>query len=154
MPDRKQNPERTRRWGLGVAALLGLLLIGGILLARGAVGSGGVPPAFDNGLTLAAAQARAGEMKRPVLAFATADWCGPCQVFKRGALRDAGVRREIVARTVPVYLDVDENKEVAGRLKVFSIPALVIVRDGSPVAKLEGVRSAGEVVAWLKEVAP
>jgi len=93
-------------------------------------------------------------MKRPVLAFATADWCGPCQVFKRGALRDAGVRREIVARTVPVYLDVDENKEVAGRLKVFSIPALVIVRDGSPVAKLEGVRSAGEVVAWLKEVAP
>jgi len=41
MPDRKQNPERTRRWGLGVAALLGLLLIGGILLARGAVGAAG-----------------------------------------------------------------------------------------------------------------
>lgn len=146
--------ERTRRSGLGVALVLGVLLIGGLIFARGMGGGAKIPPAFDNGLTFAAAQERAGEMKRPVLAFATADWCGPCQVFKRGALVDPEVGREIEARTVPVYLDVDENEEVAGRLKVFSIPALLIVRDGAPVARLEGVRSADEVVAWLKEVAP
>lgn len=117
------------------------------------VGHAAVPPAFAYAeQTLAGALIQAKSQNRPVIAFATASWCGPCQVFKRDALADAGVTQSVLAAGVPAYIDVDVDQDGAATLKIFSIPALVALKDGKEVGRMEGVRSASEVTAWLQSV--
>lgn len=141
---------RKRAGSRGALVLVVLLLVGAVLAARGLGGGGsGSPPAFDNGLTLEAGEARSAATGRPVLALASAEWCGPCRVFKRGALADDELNRLIAERTVPVYLDVDKDRAGAGRLGVSAIPALVLMREGRVVSRMEGARPAGEVREWL-----
>ncbi len=141
---------KSRRSGVKRRLLVvALVLVAAVLLGRSFRGNSGVPRAFDNGLTLAAGTARSAESGRPVLAFATADWCGPCLAFKRGALANDELNRMIAELTVPVYLDVDKDAEGSRRLGVRSIPVLVLLRNGEAVARLEGARPAAEVRDWL-----
>lgn len=122
-----------------------------ILWNRPGGGVAPVPPAFEGGLALAQASERARADGRPVLVFATADWCGPCQALKRGALLDAGVSAAIREGFVPVYLDVDANPADAQRLNVQSIPALIVLNAGQEAARLEGAVSTPQLSKWLTE---
>lgn len=150
MTHARDGAARRRAGRRSGVVLVVLLLVGAVLAARGLGGGGsGTPPAFDNGLTLEAGEARSAAMGQPVLALASAEWCGPCRVFKRGALADDELNRLVAERTVPVYLDVDKDRPGAGRLGVSAIPALVLIREGRVIARLEGARPAGEVRQWL-----
>ncbi len=116
------------------------------------------PPAFDSSITLTAAVEQSQADGKPVLALATADWCGPCQHLKRGALTDSEVVAKIKSTTTPVYVDVTDSNDPAAReagrmLRVEGIPALILVRDGEEVSRLVGSRSSAEIIAWLDEFA-
>lgn len=115
------------------------------------IGGGAVMPAvFVNAPhTLTEGLSKAAAEKRTLIAFATASWCGPCQSFKRGALSDAKVMQAMNQAGVPAYIDVDQDQEGAGLLKVFSIPVLIAMKDGKEVGRLEGNQDAGDVVEWL-----
>ena len=69
---------------------------------------------------------------KPVLLDFYADWCGPCKML-------APVLHEIAeenAGTLKVgKINVDEQMELAMRFQVFSIPMLVVFKDGKAVAK-------------------
>lgn len=148
------NPIDTRPSRFGAAITVGMIAVLSVVLVRHFTGAGGTaatPAVFQGTPTLS--QAKASAAGKPVLVFATADWCGPCQIFKRGALRDERVADAVRRLTVPVYLDVDKAKDDAAGLKIFSIPALVLIRDGAPAARLEGVQDAERVVAWLEDAA-
>lgn len=113
-----------------------------------------VPPFFASGATsLDSAISRADAEGKLVYAFATADWCGPCQTFKKGALIDPRVADWIEANAVPVYIDVDKSPGDAQRLNVRPIPASIMLRDGSEVSRIEGVESADTFLAWLEQSA-
>lgn len=115
-----------------------------------------VPPAFDKMQTLDVALARAETSGKPVLAFATADWCGPCQSFKRGALADESVSAFINENVEPAYVDLTNSDdpdaaEAARLLGVQSIPALVLIVDDQEVARLEGGTGASRLMDWLRD---
>ncbi len=113
------------------------------------------PPEFDQTKGLAAALAQSASSGKPVLAFATADWCGPCQSFKRGALAHPKVAQWVREHAIGVYVDVDKHAEDARQLAVFSIPALVLIRpDGSRPSRFEGNRSAEDLLAFLSAAVP
>ena len=118
------------------------------------VGSSSVVPAvFTNQpLTVAAGLAQADAERKTLIAFATASWCGPCQSFKRGTLADHRVASAMRAAGVPAYIDVDKDNDGAAQLKVFSIPALVALRGGKEVGRMEGNRSVPEVLEWLNSL--
>lgn len=125
--------------------------------ARSADGHAPVPAAFEAGLTFDQAVVKSRESGKPVLVFATADWCGPCQSFKRGALSEQAATDAILAATEPVYLDVDDHPEVVRRIatmgaSINGIPTMVLIRDEKAVAHRAGVMSTRELTSWLGEV--
>lgn len=63
-----------------------------------------------------------------------ADWCSPCKALKPvlSELEDAN-------QVKLTLLDVDKNPDLAARLKVASIPKVVVFRDGEEVTSVSGL---------------
>ena len=109
------------------------------------------PAIFAQNLSLPEATKASSESGKPVLVYATATWCGPCQSFKRGALSDPEVESLITSRTLPVYLDIDEHPETASMLGVNSVPRLIVMKDSQILATRVGVMSAEQTKAFITE---
>ncbi len=139
------------------ASWVAVILLG-LFVALRLSGCGGVAPTpelFSDGQTLdGAMEQSAAPGGKPVLAVATADWCPPCQSYKRGALADARVAEAVRARTIPVYVDVDADPDAAAALGVSSIPATYLIVDGAVAASFTGAKGADELLRWIDEHTP
>lgn len=131
--------------------------VAAFVVLRGVLGAGvaPTPPVFEGGpASLRDALARAKEQGKLVFAYATADWCGPCQVFKRTALVDPQVEDFLRRRTVPVYIDIDKAPRDAAALAVMGIPSSnLLTPTGEIVARMEGAYSGAALLRWLKAAA-
>jgi len=109
-----------------------------------------MPVFFGQSFSLDDAMALAEKDDKVVFAYATADWCAPCQQFKRGALSDKRVIDWMQANAVPVYIDIDDNPDDAIRLGVGPIPASFVIAERKIVDSTAGPRSADQFLAWLE----
>lgn len=115
------------------------------------------PAALASGITLNDAIAASATDGKVVFVVAHADWCGPCQTLKRGALADPEVTQWLEANTHSVSLDVTKMdastpewiKEAASSLGISGIPAMVMMRDGKVVSRQVGSMPANKLLAWL-----
>lgn len=96
------------------------------------------------------AQAEAAAAGKLVLAYFTADWCGPCQSMKGTTWADAEVEQSLRDSYVPVKIDVDTQPDIAMQHRIQSIPAFVILSsDGRRVRSTIGYLSSDEMIYWL-----
>ena len=65
--------------------------------------------------------------EKPVLVDFNATWCGPCRMLKPTLDAIAAERSDVTV----VGVDIDENMELAEEYEVFSIPCLVLFKDGA-----------------------
>lgn len=65
-----------------------------------------------------------------------ADWCGPCKAIKNHVEESFDNMR--TSDKIMVYLDVDEQDDVAAYLKIRSLPTLISYRDGMKDQVVEG----------------
>lgn len=135
-----------------VLTIIVLGLIGGILAPKllGLTGHAPVPPAFAESVSLTQAVEQSSQSGKLVLALVTAEWCGPCQMLKRGALTDDRVTAWIQQNAVAVYIETTDNDDDSKALPVRVLPTSVLIRDGKIVSSLEGNASAEKYLAWLK----
>ena len=90
---------------------------------------------------------------KPLVVFATADRCGPCQQFKKDALNDVRVVDRLEqADLLAAHVEVDREPEAARRyLGGTGIPVTYLLRDGEVVASLPGQRDGQTLARWLDE---
>jgi thioredoxin len=92
-----------------------------------------------------------GAVERPGLAVIDfwAAWCGPCRAMAPQFERAALLRPEYRFAKV----DVDAEPAIAGRFGIRSIPTVMILRDGEPVAAEAGLVPAESLVEALDRIA-
>jgi thioredoxin 1 len=78
-----------------------------------------------------------------------ATWCGPCRAMVPQFERAAKLRPQYRFAKV----DVDAEPALAGACAVRSIPTLLVLRDGEPVASQTGVVVAEQLVTALDRIA-
>ena len=81
----------------------------------------------------------------PVLLDFYADWCGPCRMVLPIVEEIAGERDDVVVAKI----NVDDEPELAERFGVFSIPTLVVMKNGEVVNKSSGARPKDQILALL-----
>jgi thioredoxin 1 len=78
-----------------------------------------------------------------------AGWCGPCRAMAPQFEKAAGLRPQYRFAKV----DLDAEPELAARFQIRSIPTLMVLRDGEPVAAQAGVVPADALVKALDRIA-
>lgn len=69
---------------------------------------------------------------KPVFVDFYAEWCGPC---KLAAPIIEGLSDEYADTAVVAKVDVDDNRELAQKFQVMSIPTVIVFKHGQPVGE-------------------
>ncbi len=77
-----------------------------------------------------------------------APWCGPCSVMKP-QFESFGKKHSMHFKTGTV--NIDDYPEIAQIFNIFSIPTIVVFKDGTPVKTLTGARGESQLERELKE---
>ncbi|MEM7064604.1 MAG: thioredoxin [Cyanobacteria bacterium P01_B01_bin.77] len=81
-----------------------------------------------------------------VVVDCTASWCGPCKLV--APLMDQ-LASEYGDQVTVVKLDIDNNKPIAKRFGIKSIPAVLFFKQGEPVDSVIGAKPYSEFSATL-----
>ena len=76
-----------------------------------------------------------------------ATWCGPCRAI---APVVEELSEEMNGQLEFFKADADENPELAKKLRVMSIPNIVIMKEGKVSARHVGFSGADELREWVK----
>ncbi|MCH9621223.1 MAG: Thioredoxin [Chlamydiia bacterium] len=74
-----------------------------------------------------------------------AEWCGPCKMLKP-------ILEEVSSEGVIVYsVNVDDNKELAAKYQVSSIPTVLLFKGGKQVDQFVGVKEKEDIMALVSK---
>lgn len=90
---------------------------------------------------------------KPVLLDFSASWCPPCQVMKHEVWPNSNVIEAANQNVVPVLVDIDlpENRAIAEKYRVQSIPTLIVVDGQGEVLRQAGYMTVTEALDFLSQ---
>lgn len=77
----------------------------------------------------------------------SATWCGPCRMLEP-VLEE--VSEELKGQVDFFNCDVDQNPDLAQKFGIMNIPALIILKDGKPVANTVGFQPKENLLEFIK----
>jgi thioredoxin 1 len=84
---------------------------------------------------------------QPTLVDFYADWCGPCKQMKPILEQ---VKTRMGGKVRILKIDVDKNQSLAAKLKIQSIPTLVLYKSGKILWRKAGVVPSHELEKLIK----
>ena len=84
-------------------------------------------------------------LEKTVLLDFYADWCGPCQMVSPIIDEIAGERGDIVVGKV----NVDASPELASEFGIYSIPTLVVLKEGKVHRQVSGARPKESILSLI-----
>ncbi len=131
-----RNFDRCSVGILTVAILTGVLVLtAGCAERPWSFSFGQTPPSRLEHISEAKFEERVLKAQSPVVVDFYADWCGPCQ--KLGPVLEDFAQEHPEIRVVKV--NIDENRELAARYEVKSLPSLIVIRGGQVTARSVGL---------------
>ena len=82
----------------------------------------------------------------PVLIDFWATWCGPCRMM---APVVEEIANEVGEKAKICKVNIDENKELAEKYDVMSIPTFIIIKNGNVVSTIVGVQPKENITKLL-----
>ena len=82
--------------------------------------------------------------KIPVLVDFYSSWCPPCKMLEpilEGLEAEEGIKGKIKF----VRVNVDENRELAAKYNIMSVPTLILFKNGKEEKRIVGLRSKEEL---------
>jgi len=149
--------RRLSSWGFIIAIVVAVGLLAFVRQYAGRTAQ--TPEMFASAASLDQALAQSSSSGKPLFVVITADWCPPCQMYKRDALADEQVVRAVLEAAIPVYIDHDKDKDDVARLagmglpERFGLPTTLIVREGGITEFVQGRLSPADVVSLVKRSA-
>ncbi len=132
---------------LCLCSCLGMLAVSGAV--SGAAWAADLPEGWHQDWKVATDEAS--ENERPLFVVFSATWCGPCQAMVKNIYPQQPVRDKLES-WVPVYIDVDKNKEIAAKYRVNQLPTLVYLNpDTTEINRTVGAVSSARKMIELLE---
>ena len=75
-----------------------------------------------------------------------ADWCGPCRMVSPLVDQIAEEREDVLVGKI----NVDREQELAEQFGVFSIPTLVVMKNGKVINQSAGARPKAQILSMLE----
>ncbi|MEM3641201.1 MAG: thioredoxin [Candidatus Bathyarchaeia archaeon] len=77
-----------------------------------------------------------------------ADWCAPCRMI---APIIEELAREYAGKVLVGKINVDENPETAERFQIFSIPTILVMKNGEEIDRIVGLVPKNQIEEHLKK---
>lgn len=123
--------------------LFAIMLFAAAVVAR--------PPVFSD-KPYEKARSAAQSSNKLFLIDATAVWCGPCKMMDRDTWVDDDVVGWLNEHAIAVQVDVDEQKDLAQRLRIQAMPTVIVFKDGKEFDRVVGYQSPENLINWLNDV--
>ena len=84
-----------------------------------------------------------------VLVDFNAPWCAPCR-FQEPIIKD--IARQFEGQALVSSVNVEENRDTAIRLRIHSIPTLILFKDGLEIQRFIGLQSGKTLSKAIEKV--
>ena len=75
-----------------------------------------------------------------------AEWCGPCKML---APIISEIKEELKDKVYVIKVNVDEDEELSNKFGIYSIPTLVLIKDGKEIDRKVGYNTKQILVDWI-----
>lgn len=86
--------------------------------------------------------------EKPMIVDFYANWCVPCKMMAPVVSQVAEENRETI---LVAKIDIEENPDIALEYRVLSIPALLFIKGGEVIGRIEGIESKTFVDQKIKK---